>query len=641
MQLKKNPRKKPKLKQWSKRLLVLLVAGGMLLGLTACEESVAFKEYEYWYDAEEIDPEVDPALDNQEENEEETEEIASADERDYSEEERYFDESESLHDDEAEDEGESADATYTDEVAFISAGESDVASSDAEISEDTTGTAASTEETSSDGYAVTGTDTASDSTSGIGSASEDGDAILGETEGDSDTEVNPGVNDDDNEDSDLDTNTNGTDETGAEGDDGIASDEGGENGSQSEENTQQIVSCGAVIATGEAAILTQMLGGAGSLYATDQVTYNAMAEYFPADELADIEILWSGDSTGSINADSLDALIAEGKNPQAALLDSTALNSSDVSALNDRGISCTALTFDSYDSILTAVRTVANVLGTDEAAQRQAEYVSFCDSISEMVGDYDSEKYTLFVSGWDSAAQLSFSTIYTGTWKSRLGVAIACMLSDSPADEMWNLAGVQSVFSQSGYKRTGHGNTTSETFEILYGSEYQYLCQYYVKYQSPSLLTPTYDYTMEVSVNWLLYKLGDSDYPAVIAATQEVASSWLADKNYSSETQDAGMYTVGHLSSTQRYLYDHGISSGIMARISDEYEVYVNPSGLGDWAEGSAESILEAAWIAWKIQGACDEDQVREKIEEYYATFYRCTDLTDAQVDAILAGKES
>jgi len=639
MQLKKNPRKKPKLKQWSKRLLVLLVAGGMLLGLTACEESVAFKEYEYWYDTEEVDPDVEPLVENDEQNEEETEDLWSEDERDDSEEEQNYDASESLHDDEAEDEGESADATYTEEVAFISAGESGVASSDAEVSEDTTGTAATTDGNSTDGYAVTGTNTDGGSTSGIGSASEDGDAILGETEGDSNTEVTPGVNDDDNEDSDLDTNTNGTDETGTEGDGGTASDEGGENGSRSDEDTQQIVSCGAVIATGEAAILTQMLGGAGSLYATDQVTYTAMAEYFPADELEDIEILWSGDSTGSINTDSLDALIAEGKNPQAALLDSAAINSSDVSALNDRGISCTALTFDSYDSILSAVSTAATVLGTDEAAQRQAEYVSFCNSISEMVGEYDSEKYTLFVSGWDSAAQLSFSTIYTGTWKSRLGVAIACMLSDSPADEMWNIAGVQNVFSRSGYTRTGHSNTNSNTAEVLFGSEYQYLCQYYVHYHAPSL-TSTYDYTMEVSVNWLLYNLGASDYPAVIAATQEVALSWLADKNYSSETQDAGMYTVGHLYTTKRYLYDHGIDSGIICRISDEYDVYVNPNGLGDWAEGSAESILEAAWIAWEIQGTCDENQVRDKIKEYYATFYRCTNLTDAQVDAILAGKE-
>ncbi|MCD7865116.1 MAG: hypothetical protein LUG54_03725 [Clostridiales bacterium] len=637
----------------------------MLLGLTACEESLAFVETHYWHDTEEIDYDVQQ-MDNDEENEEEDEEIFSRDERDDSEQERYYDYAEDQYDDSAEETQEQApEPEYVERSA--EAGESQLAETDAEETTEETGGASITEGSTEDSDEVlAGNDTTSESSGGSGVASGDGEGDVGESIGSTNDKTEAGIDTDDEDDEEPEEDlkiveNDGGDEqiedggsaendSSEEQNDNSGGSEAADTGSSSEpEDENPVVACGAVIATGEAAILTQMLGGEGALYATDQATYTAMAEYFPADELEDIEILWSGDSTGTLDADSLDALIAEGKTPQAALLDATALNEEDVTALSSRGISCTALQFDSYEDILSSVNAAAAVLGTDQASEMRDAYVSFCSGMEDLVGDYDSQKWTLFVSEWDSTAQLVISSV---GFKSRYGIAIASRLLSSPVDDMWDMAGIVNNYGD--YNQNYRKVYGAGANQYIWGStqEYLYLNQLWVLVMGGTMTIDGVDVgnigdssVIEGYGNALLWGLGASEYPAVIVDSQEIQESWTKDMNYSSSTQDGGMYT--------KYAYYVGIAEGryltmgggektsVGAYIEDEYEIYVNPSGLGDWAGGSAESILEAVWTAWKIQGTCTEDQVREKIREYYATFYRCTDLTDAQVDAILAGKES
>jgi len=661
--------RKPKIKLWGKRLLVVLLAGGMLLGLTACEESLAFVETHYWYDTDEIDYDVQQ-MDNDEENEEEDEEIFSQDERDDSEQERYYDYAEDQYDDSAEETQEQApEPEYVEQSA--EAGESQLAETDAEKTEEETGGASITEGSTEDSDEIlAGNDNTSESSGSSGVASGDGEGVVGESIGSTNDKNEAGINTDDNDDDEEEeepdedlkiVENDGGDEQiedGGSAEDNNSEDQDGDGGgseladtgsSSEPEDENPVVACGAVIATGEAAILTQMLGGEGALYATDQATYTAMAEYFPADELEDIEILWSGDSAGALDTGSLDALIAEGKTPQAALLDATALNEEDVTALSSRGISCTALQFDSYEDILSSVNAAAAVLGTDQASEMRDAYVSFCSGMEDLVGDYDSQKWTLFVSEWGSTAQLTIS-LYG--FKSRYGMAIASRLLSSPMDDMWDMAGIVNNYGSYGKNyRVAYGAGANQ---YIWGStrEYLYLNQFDLIYAGASLTLDGVDQgnqgdnsLMEGYANALLYGLGLSEYPAVIVDSQAIQESWNRDRNFSNSTQDGGMYTkysyyVG-ISEGYKLTMGGGVTTSIYAHIMGDYDVYVNPSGLGDWAGGSAESILEAVWAAWKIQGTCTEDQVSEKIREYYATFYRCTDLTDTQVNAILAGKES
>ncbi|MCC8030022.1 MAG: hypothetical protein LIO75_09585 [Lachnospiraceae bacterium] len=454
MKLKRNsqrdPQRKPDLKQWGRRLLVVLLAGGMLVSLAGCEESLAFVEQTYWYEADEIDYEVPPQLDSQEENDEENESATVEQEDD--ERDGAPDWSMGVYEDEAE--GESVESQFNGS-AEDALGETDVADPDAEVNDDSSGRMVA-DATDTDLGSSTGTNSENTAESGAGFASEDGYAILGGSEGVSNMETNPGIDEEeDTEESDLNAGTEVSDDEEApeiwepeeQGPEVQEDEEEPEDGQEDQDDQTPIVSCGTVIATGEAAILTRMLGGAGALYATDQATYTAMAEYFPSDELEDIEILWSGDSTGSVNTDSLDALIAEGKVPQACLLDAGALNEDDVSALTSRGISCTALSFDSYESMRNSATIAAATLGTDTAEQRNEAYASFCDGVEELVGDYESVKYTGYTDIWDSAATLTFYGPKSGTWSSRLGMGTIRQLASSPAPDIWNLAGVQNIYS--------------------------------------------------------------------------------------------------------------------------------------------------------------------------------------------------
>ena len=73
-------------------------------------------------------------------------------------------------------------------------------------------------------------------------------------------------------------------------------------------------------------------------------------------------------------------------------------------------------------------------------------------------------------------------------------------------------------------------------------------------------------------------------------------------------------------------------------QISGEYEIVVNPRGLSSWSGGSAESILESVWAAWRFFGALSEDQVRGYISDFYSRFYGYS-LNDAEIDRILEGQ--
>jgi hypothetical protein len=75
----------------------------------------------------------------------------------------------------------------------------------------------------------------------------------------------------------------------------------------------------------------------------------------------------------------------------------------------------------------------------------------------------------------------------------------------------------------------------------------------------------------------------------------------------------------------------------VRTQISGGYEIVVNPRGLSSWTSGSAESILESVWAAWRFFGAISETDMRGYISDFYAQFYGYT-LSGAELDQILEG---
>jgi hypothetical protein len=89
--------------------------------------------------------------------------------------------------------------------------------------------------------------------------------------------------------------------------------------------------------------------------------------------------------------------------------------------------------------------------------------------------------------------------------------------------------------------------------------------------------------------------------------------------------------------------YGHVVSAGgadflVISYVRGDYNVYVNPCGITSWTSGSPESVLEAIWAGWRLNGKFSEADMKAELKNFYSTFYR-HDLTDAEVNTILAGK--
>lgn len=603
------------MKGTGKKILVLLLIASLPVCLAGCKESMAFQKLVYDQNVKEHDDTQD-MVDNNPEYEDEDEDLFTRKDQENLEDESHIEQSEPRLDDDMEDNGRTAaNASY--DPNGLSNGDSELGNPDSDTDTDRGG-ALTTSSDEAKGYIDNGNGVTDESEGGSGAGVNDDEGNAGGSDGQSNDKNNPGIGGDG--DSDLNNGTENGDDT--------------ENNNGDPDTDQNKVVYETVLATGEAAILTQMLGGAGALYGTDADTLNKMKEYFPEEELAGIHVLWgnSDSGLGELDTTELNRLkTAEGL-PEACLLDASTYRESDKNALKEAGVtSCSALTFESYEDIKSSVQTAASKLGTEQATKMKEEYMDFCEEMEELVGEYDSARYTLFVSDWDTAVNVIIS--YNGSsFRSRVGLGVANRMSSSPADEMWKLAGINNNYSSSNYYGGSLYNSgalsTSEP-----DRKYCYINQFFVTGSAGRNVTGA-SYSIEQNQPVLLRGLGAAAYPALITETQDIQAKLLRDKDWNSETQTGGMMTYF----SQGYIPLFG-GNYVRAFIQGNYDVYVNPCGLGNWVDGSAESILEAFWSAWRIQGTCTEDQVKDAVKEFYSTFYRCG-LTNDQLDAILAGPE-
>ncbi len=579
----------------AQRFLALLLAVALLLGLTGCRQSAAFTQIIYNQDFEDqVDD--DQLIDNQPENEEEEDMFSVAEEED-ADTDRGFDESESAYDSTAEDDTSAANASYQDTAQDNgnstqgSGGSSD------------TNTSGTTSGTSDDGAEEGGNDT----------SDEDGDGGT----------ITPGLTDDDQQGKD-DQNTDPDED---------------ENQQQDDDTQPQLISSDIVFATGNAALLVQMLGGEGVLAGCDSSTLTAMQGYFPGGELSGITAIWQGTGSGTLLTD----VIAKMEYlPQYLLYDTTSTSAASINALKAMGITCIELDFRYATGILNAVETVKEILGTDYASTMAEKYTAFYSSITSTlagsIGTYTSGKSydckyqstsvpsgtstctdgksTLFIADWDDAASVKYYTsAFTKTFS---GMAVTNIsFTNTPISYYMSIAGVENMAAAAA---TGTGSKTC------------YLTTFSWTLSSITLSKGSLSSNLDYANGYYLASgLGGSSYPALVVASNAIKSKIEASELWQVCSYDS------HGGNSRVYIFQD--SSEAISQISGSYEIYVNPNGLGNWMTGSPESILESAWIAWKFHDgdAYSESDVRSLIAEYYQTFYRCT-LTDSQISAILAG---
>ncbi|MGI6205489.1 MAG: hypothetical protein ACOYJI_02490 [Anaerovoracaceae bacterium] len=400
-----------------------------------------------------------------------------------------------------------------------------------------------------------------------------------------------------------------------------------------------------VAAPGEAALIVEMLGGSGRLAGSSESFASGFAKTVFADESIDeVDTLWDGYGTSPMSDADFQTLLQE--KPQAVIEISGQENFSDdqLKQLEENQISYVVIpSLNTYSGICSAVQMVGDVLGTYggvDAPANADRYQSFCDEVIEKASEggmfspdginYDTGKsdssfsqedggYALFLSGWDSSASWSLHDDTTVELEGQgLPVAVTGYTS-SPVSYLMSVAGAANTaaLKENCYSVTEPSNryvspvnSANEILSVQGG---------YGKYDKKYVMTTAGG-----------YYLGEKEFKDVIVANEDIktgienSSLW---ENYGYQPSKSGL-TGG---------YGFRNSKGVIVEttIRDDYNIHVNPQGAGSWTAGSAESVLEALWVADVIGGRVSDSELRSTVKSFYSEFYR-HDLTDEQLNQIL-----
>lgn len=478
-----------------------------------------------------------------------------------------------------------------------------------------------------------------------------------------------------------DANATGDGDSSEAGDDA----EGGEDGTGSEGGSGKVYNdgtyrelpedVGSIAATGQYAVIVQMLAGKGGLSACDENTLASMKDsgafgYGDGDKegLDAVKVAWSGNGAKSGSVD-LKALIKA--KPDAVLTDGakTALSAADTEALTKAGIDVVSAprlgnTSTADEDIVTAVRLVGKLLASADTqydTKKMASlYAEQHDAVLEacrtanggysykvvqgrsMPGIYqgkdlagqsttelsETRLYTAFIDSWTTrcTGRLKASRKYgtasmflngkTMSASSGVGLSAICA-SDSFVlmDYYLQHAGVvDNSFDTP--KPASTPGSRSLPYAIIPGNPQGLLKIEFSRRSVPSALWLSITGSTQSS-DWTV--VGDELFPVLL-----VRSGDIAKKVVSSAQRADGLYNVGR-----------------------PYKVAVVPSGLaGSWADGTVESFLLAAWAYDVFQGAGKPDSCTAYLEDYCSVFYRCSysdafeDLHSVKKAGVRAGED-
>lgn len=382
-----------------------------------------------------------------------------------------------------------------------------------------------------------------------------------------------------------------------------------------------------VAAVDSAAVAVLMLGGADRLAAADEdLTSDSLAAaVFPG--LSDVPALWSESGTAApLNSSDFQRLIDLRPDVCFETSGSATFTNAQVEALQENGICYVVLPAPTSTANLKIIAQVVGAVLGDHTesggydgvsiAQSYCSWVDRTLSSLAVLGDLESS-YTLYVDNWDEDA---YYTIDQASDCHGYGAAVinnGRMASCLAVSNFLSPASVTNVTSLGAFSRmeTIYFTPIDTTFSSVS-----------VTGSAASRLTPVK----------LLSEgncLGSERFQTVIAGSNSVKNGIESSRLW----ECFGRVTSGNGNFTDYgFLDDYG--EIVRSTIVGEYTVLVNPRGVGGWASGSVESVLEAVWAGYAITGSGGEDDVRDAILEFYSTFYRY-DLSDEQLDAILAGE--
>lgn len=378
-----------------------------------------------------------------------------------------------------------------------------------------------------------------------------------------------------------------------------------------------------VAAVGSAAVAVLMLGGVDCLAATDAALTSdpLAAEVFSG--LDGVPALWSNDSS-TLNDEGLQQLIEIHPDLCLETSGSAILTNDQVDMLQENGICYVVLPAPtSIANIKLIAQTVGEILG-DHTPQGGLDSVSLADTYCGWVDSAVSDAaamggsgYVLYVDAWDTEAYYSIAQASDCYGYGAAVIHNGRMAQCMAISNFLSTVSVTNVTSVASFSRA----------ETIYFTPID---------GNYSTITVTGTRAARLTPNKLLVEgnyLGSQDFQVVIAASQAVKTGLEACalwKSYGRVTSSNGNFN------DYGFLDDYG--EIVRSTIAGPYSVVVNPRGIGDWAGGSVESVLEPFWASYAVTGACSESDLRNVIREFYNTFYRYS-LSEDQLDAILAGE--
>lgn len=391
-----------------------------------------------------------------------------------------------------------------------------------------------------------------------------------------------------------------------------------------------------VTAVGAAASMVEMLGGSGRLVGSgSDFTSNSIAMSVFAD-LGSVNTWWEGSGKSPISDTAFASLLSVKPDVCFEMSGDNTFTKAQVGQLQDAGIAHFVLPgLSSVDNLKLAVRMMAEILGTTSAGDNSQEiaesYCSWVDSVLANVQGQNSDTVlsSLYISGWVDTTY----TLYGNASKLPPEAGLVDGAIGTGAAVAWSSRKQElvSTFMQAaGVTNESSANTSQYRY-----TDGTYVMPMFTQFD-PVFSDSTYSFYREgIAEGYDLFLcsqrsavLGDAAFPAIIVSDDYVKSriegSWF------------WQYHGGVQTATLNWQY--GFSYGdelFYAGVAGDYSIFVNPSGVGDWAEGCVESPLEAYWVAYKFSGQYGLDMLYSEVASFYRTYFGA-ELSSEQIAAIL-----
>ena len=415
-----------------------------------------------------------------------------------------------------------------------------------------------------------------------------------------------------------------------------------------------------VAAVGQAALFVEMLGGTNRLLASSANFVNNGFAASAFSDLGSVKGLWEYDGESAMSDAQFQQLLTAAPEAVFYIADANygtvqSFSESQLNTLNQKGIYTVPLAmFNTTNNIKNNVRVMGKVLGkrsdisgAKNANEMAEKYISWLEDIAkgfghtfsgpnkwnmdqagsfssgsvETVGSYaDDGQYTILIDGWDSSASTKRES---GVAYARTGYS----KRHTPASFFLSLGGA----ANTAVLVTDTGSTISyipvvPTYMDLAGVTVhnQYLKAADAQQKANSVTGYRAHYIGTSSCRKIIVDSADT-YNAIAQSMAWAPTEWV--------TNSEGYSGYGYLTANGTF-----VASNIHG---DDYELVINPCGIGSWTEGSPEAPLEALWANQLFNNGLPESDafnaIATEIQYFYSEFYGFS-LSASDLEYIRAG---